>query len=379
MAVMPATGLTLSGDYPVLLEQLKQQVRATRAKVVREVNTELLGLHWSIGHELAERRAQEGWGTKVLDRLAADLQRRFPGTRGFSPRNLKYMRSFALAWPEGDATGQQPVARLPWGHVTVLLDKLHDQAARDWYAAAAAEHDWSRAVLLNQIKNATHRRVSAAPSNFAERLEPEESELARELAKDPFVFDFLGLSGPVAERELEQALMERIQQTHAELGRGFAFVGRQVHFEVDGDDFSIDLLFFHVEQLRYVVVELKIGKFEPGFAGQLNFCVSWVDDQLRRPQHAPTVGLLLCADRNERVVRYALDGSSQPLAVSTYTLGSYGDTLAYEALSDAEREAAPAAAELEAALDVPMEVHGHQVTLAEYLEHLEQEDSARDA
>lgn len=376
MDAVPATDLALPDDYLELLEQLKRQVRTAQAKVVREANTELLRLYWTIGRALAERREREGWGTKVVERLAADLRRAFPDQRGLSRSNLFSMRQFAETWP-AEAIVQQPVGRLPWGHVTVLLSKLGDQATRDWYAAAAVKNGWSRAVLLNQIKNATHRRVGAAPSNFAERLEPAESELARELAKDPFVFDFLGLSGPVAERELEQALMDRIQQTLAELGRGFAFVGRQVRFEIDGDDFAIDLLFFHVEQLRYVVVELKIGKFEPGFAGQLNFYVSWVDDQLRRPQHAPTVGLLLCADRNERVVRYALGGSSQPLAVSTYTFDTYGDTRTYEALSPAERAAVPAAAELEAALDVPMEVHGHQVTLAEYLEQLAQHDDTR--
>ena len=373
MATVPAADLTLPDDYPELLEQLKHRVRSAQTTVVSAANAELLRLYWTIGRALADRRKREGWGTKVVERLAADLQRGFPDQRGLSRSNLFSMRQFAETWP-AEAIVQQAVGRLPWGHVTVLLSRLDDQPARDWYAAAAVKNGWSRAVLLNQIKNATHRRVGAAPSNFADRLEPAESELARELAKDPFVFDFLGLSGPVAERELEQALMDRIQQTLAELGRGFAFVGRQVRFEVDGDDFSIDLLFFHVEQLRYVVVELKIGKFEPGFAGQLNFYVSWVDDQLRRPQHAPTVGLLLCADRNERVVRYALGGSSQPLAVSTYTFDTYGDTRTYEALSPAERAAVPAAAELEAALDVPMEVHGHQVTLAEYLEQLAQHD-----
>lgn len=373
MGAVPATVLTLPDDYPDLLEQLKQRVRTAQAKVVREANTELLRLYWTIGRALADRRKREGWGTKVVERLAADLQRAFPDQRGLSRSNLFSMRQFAETWP-AEAIVQQAVGRLPWGHVTVLLSRLDDQATRDWYAAAAVENGWSRAVLINQIKNATHRRVGTAPSNFAELLEPAESELARELAKDPDVFDFLGLSGPVAERELEQALMDRIQQTLAELGRGFAFVGRQVRFEVDGDDFAIDLLFFHVEQLRYVVVELKIGKFEPGFAGQLNFYVSWVDDQLRRSQRAATVGLLLCADRNERVVRYALGGSSQPLAVSTYTFASYGDTRPYEAMSPAERAAVPAAAELEAALDAPMELHGHQVTLAEYLDHLAQHD-----
>ena len=370
--------MSLPDDYPEVLERLKEQVRAARAVAHRTVNTELLRLYWTIGTVILDRQERQGWGAKVISRLARDLQAAFPELSGLSRSNLEYMRRFAAAYPSVSFP-QQAVGELPWGHITVLLDKLSDQPTRDWYAAATVQHGWSRAVMLNQIKNQTHLRLGAAPSNFAERLPARDSELARDLAKDPFVFDFLGLSGPVAERELEQALMDRLQQTLSELGRGFCFVGRQVHFDVDGDDFYIDLLFFHVEQLRYVVVELKIGKFEPGFAGQLNFYVGLVDDRLRRPQHAPTVGLLLCADRNERVVRYALAGASRPLAVSTYIFSSYGeDTYAYDALPTGAQEALPAVDELTAALEAPIEVHGEWTTLERYLTQLERDRHADD-
>jgi predicted nuclease of restriction endonuclease-like (RecB) superfamily len=205
----------------------------------------------------------------------------------------------------------------------VLLDRLDDQAERDWYAAAAAEHGWSRNVLLNQIKNRLQQREGAAPSNFPARLPPADSELAQQLTRDPYVFDFLDFTAATSERNLEQGLIESLQRTLSEFGRGFSFVGRQVHFDVDGQDFYIDLLFFHVEQLRYVVVELKIGPFEPQYTGQLGFYVSLVEDQLRKPdRHAPTVGILLCAERNDRVVRYALAGAAHPIAVADYTFAT---------------------------------------------------------
>lgn len=229
--------------------------------------------------------------------------------------------------------------------MAVLLDKLGDRAERDWYAETAAEQGWSRNVLLNQIMNRLHERSGTAPSNFAGRLPAAESELAQQLTKDPYVFDFLDLTGRSAERDVEQALMDRLQQTLLEFGRGFTFAGSQVHFDVDGDDFYVDLLLFHVEQLRYVMVELKIGRFKPDYAGQLGFYVALVDDQLRRPdRHVPTVGILLCAGRNDRVVRYSLGGAASPMAVADYT---------YDTLPDAERNALPAAEDLTAVLDGP--------------------------
>ncbi|WP_338145554.1 PDDEXK nuclease domain-containing protein [Cryobacterium lactosi] len=266
------------------------------------MNTQLIELYWTIGREIISQQARQGWGTGalghwgtgalghwgtgVLVRLAGDLRSEFPQMKGFSSRNHQYMRAFAVAWPETDPIVQQAVAGLPWGHITVLLDKLDSSESREWYASAAVKNGWSRNVLLNQIMNRTVERTGSAPSNFTAELTPADSDLARQIAKDPYVFDFLELTEDAAERDLEQALMDRIVDTLRELGTGFAFVGRQVHFDVGGDDFYLDLLFFHVEQLRYVVIELKTGKFQPEHAGQLGFYISLVDDKLRRAAHA---------------------------------------------------------------------------------------------
>ena len=352
---------TLPDDYPQLLDRLKTAVRTSRASAQRTVNTALLRLYWTIGRTIVTEQDKRGWGAKVVEQLATDLRREFPDMTGLSRSNLMYMRQFAAAWPS-EGFVQQPVGQMPWGHVTVLLGKLDDPATRNWYAAAAVEHGWSRAVLLNQIKNQTHARVGAAPSNFTAALSAPQSELAQQLAKDPYVFDFLGLAGQVAERDLEDALMNKLQQTLLELGRGFAFVGRQVHLDIDGDDFYIDLLFFHVEQLRYVVVELKIDRFKPEYAGKLGFYIAAVDDIYRREHHAPTVGILLCADRSERVVRYSLGNTRHPMAVSTYT---------YDSLPAEERAALPAAADVIDAVERGVEVHGEQLTLAEYFSRVE--------
>lgn len=326
-----ARDLTLPPDYADLLADLKDQVRSARLRAHRVVNTELLTLYWRIGDAIRTRQEKAGWGAKIIDQLAGDLRAEFPEMTGLSRSNVYYMRSFAAAWSL-DAIVQQPAGRLPWGHVMVLLDKVDDASTRDWYASQADTHGWSRNVLLNHIMSRAHERVGAAPSNFDRHLVPGDSELARQLAKDPYVFDFLGLSRGIGERDLEQALMDRMVETLRELGAGFAFVGRQVHFEVDGDDFYIDLLFFHVTQLRYVVVELKIGKFKPDYTGQLGFYINLVEDRLRQAQHQPTVGLLLCADRNESTVRYALGASQAPMAVATYT---------YDTLPAAERASLP--------------------------------------
>jgi predicted nuclease of restriction endonuclease-like (RecB) superfamily len=307
--------------YSDLLARLKAEVRAAQLRAHRVVNTELLGLYWAIGKAILDRQSAEGWGTRVIGRLADDLRAEFPEMRGFSGRNLRYMAAAARAWP--DPIGQQAVAQLPWGHVTVLVDRLDDQSERDWYASAAVEHGWSRNVLLNQIKNQLLQREGAAPSNFPARLPAADSDLAQQLTRDPYVFDFLDLTATANERDLEQGLIESLQRTLSEFGRGFSFVGRQVHFDVDGQDFYIDLLFFHTDQLRYVVVELKIGPFEPQYTGQLGFYVSLIEEQLRKPdRHAPTVGILLCAERNDRVVRYALAGAAHPIAVADYTFAT---------------------------------------------------------
>ncbi|WP_051028418.1 PDDEXK nuclease domain-containing protein [Cellulosimicrobium cellulans] len=333
--------------YAELLAELKARVRATQFRAARAANTEVLRLYWSVGRDILDRQRAAGWGSKVVTSLAADLQREFPDQRGWSRSNLLYMRRAAEAWRTEDEFVQQPVGRLPWGHVTVLLDRLTTREERDWYAARAAEYGWSRAVLEHQIKADLRRAVGAAPTNFTEALEAPDSELAQQLVKDPYVFEHLAMVERVAERDVEQALMDRLQDTMLELGRGMAFVGRQVRLTVPDDasdrvdEFYVDLLFFHVEQLRYVVVELKIGPFEPAHVGQLGTYVAIVDDQFRRPEiHAPTIGILLCTGKTGPTVRYALAGTRVPIAVADY-----------QGLPEEARGVLPSAAELEAVIE----------------------------
>ncbi|MEA9984113.1 MULTISPECIES: PDDEXK nuclease domain-containing protein [Subtercola] len=331
----------LPEGYTELLQTLKSQIRGAQLTAQRVVNTQLIELYWSIGNIILVQQERDGWGAGVVARLAADLRKEFPHMTGISRSNLNYMRALAAAWPDQKSIFQQAAGKLPWGHIMLLLDKLDEGTARDWYAAEAVNRGWSRNMLLNQIKNKTLERSGASPNNFESKLEYADSELAQQIAKDPYVFDFLDLGAEAAERDLERALTDRIVATLHELGQGFAFVGRQVHFDVGGDDFFLDLLFFHVEQMRYVVVELKTGKFEPGFAGQLGFYTALVDDRLRRPAHAPTVGILICGSRNDHTVRYSLGSAESPMAVSTYT---------YDLLPPDEKSALPDAATFAAAL-----------------------------
>ncbi len=336
--------LPVPAGYAELLEQLKARVRTSQVRAARAASSELLQLYWSVGRDILDRQEQAGWGSRVIDRLAQDLRAEFPDQRGWSRSNLHYMRSLAAAWPDTEVV-PQAVGQLPWGHVRVLLDKLTSRQERDWYATAVGEYGWSRDVLVHQVETRLVERVGSAPSNFADALPAPDSELAQQLVRDPYVFDHLALSGRVAERELEQALMDRLQDTLLAFGHGMAFVGRQVRFDVDGDELVLDLLLFNVEQLRYVVVELKIGRFDPAYVGQLGTYVAVVDDRLRRgDRHAPTVGILLCKSRNDTLVRYALAGAPAPLAVADYT---------YDTLPPQERGALPTAAELAAALEPP--------------------------
>ncbi len=278
--------------YAELLEALKERVRTSQVRAARAANTELLRLYHSIGQDILDRQHSAGWGAKVIDRLAADLRAAFPDQRGFSVRNLHYMRALAAAWPDEAVFLQSPSAGLTWSHVTALITRLDERDLREWYAAKAVEQAWSLKVLQHQIATRLHTRIGAAPSNFAAHLPPADSDLAQALTRGPYVFDHLGLSEPVAERQLEQSLMDRLQGTLTAFGHGMSFVGRQVHFPVDDTEMVIDLLLFSVEQVRYVVIELKVGDFSPAYTGQLGAYVALVDERLRRPErHAPTVGI----------------------------------------------------------------------------------------
>jgi len=276
-------------------------------------------LYWHIGRDILARQAEQGWGAKVIERLAQDLRAAFPDMKGFSPRNLKYMRAFAQAWPDAEFV-QAVLAQLPWYHQLALLDKLDSPESRGWYAATAIEHNWSRNVLVMQIETRLLERSGKAVTNFTASLPTPQSDLARESLKDPYRFDFLGLTEEAQEREIENALVKHVTEFLLELGAGFAFVGRQVLLDVGGDEFFIDLLFYHLKLRCYVVVELKGGKFKPEHLGQLGFYLTAVDAQIKHPHDGPTIGLLLCKSKNKVVAEYALRDNAQPIGVAEYQL-----------------------------------------------------------
>ncbi|MCX6359716.1 MAG: PDDEXK nuclease domain-containing protein [Armatimonadetes bacterium] len=306
-------------DYAAWLAEVKARVQAAQQRASLAVNRELVLLYWQIGRDILERQGREGWGAKVIERLAHDLRSAFPDMKGFSPRNLKYMRAFAEAWPDADFV-QGVLAQLPWYHQLALLDKLDGNAERRWYAAKALEHNWSRNVLVIQIERRLLERSGRAITNFSERLPAPQSDLARESLKDPYRLDFLGLGEEAEERAIEDAIVHHITRFLIELGAGFAFVGRQVHIEVGGEDFFIDLLFYHLRLRSFVVVELKAGAFKPEHKGQLSFYLSAVDAQMRAEHDGPTIGLLLCKTQNRVVAEYALRDSNKPIGVAEYQL-----------------------------------------------------------
>ena len=307
----------LPADYAALLGEIKERIRTERVRVVLAANQAMVLLYWDIGKAILARQEREGWGAGTIDRLSHDLREAFPDMRGFSPRNLKYMRAFAAAWPDR-AIVQQAAAQIPWFHNCVLLDKVSDRQTRLWYVAKAREEGWSRSVLTLQIERRLHQRQGKAITNFPRTLPPSDSDLATQAFKDPYLFDFLGTAEPRTERELEQGLVDHIQRFLLEMGAGFAFVGRQVLLEVGDSDFRVDLLFYHLQLRRYVVVELKAVPFSPAFVGQMNLYLSAIDDLMRHPDDAPTIGLLLCKGKDRMVVEYALRDLAKPLGVADW-------------------------------------------------------------
>ncbi len=333
----------LPKDYAAALTAIKARIREERLRVVLSANAAMVLLYWDIGRMILDRQERAGWGAKVIDRLAADLREAFPDMKGFSPRNLKYMRAFAAAWPDRSFV-QQAAARIPWFHNCLLLDRIRDRADREWYIKATYEEGWSRNILAMQIESRAHQRQGKASTNFAATLPPGDSDLAAQVFKDPYLFDFLGTADPRREREVEQALVDHIQRFLLELGTGFAFVGRQVPLEVGNQDFQIDLLFYHLKLRCYIVVELKAVPFEPSFVGQLNLYLSAADDLLRHPDDQPTIGLLLCREKSRVVVEYALRDLKKPIGVAGW------ETKLVEKLPKALKGSLPTVEEIEAEL-----------------------------
>ncbi|RMH12226.1 MAG: DUF1016 domain-containing protein [Gammaproteobacteria bacterium] len=311
------TTLFPEDDYDDLLKDLKQRIRTAQVRAALAVNQELMMLYWQIGQEILYRQQREGWGSKIIERLAKDLKREFPDIKGFSGRNLKYMRAFAEAYAD-ERLVQRSVAQLPWRHNIALMEKLKDPQARLWYAEQAIAYGWSRDILVIQIETNLYARQGEAITNFEHTLPPSQSDLSRQLLKDPYNFEFLSLQDAAQERELERGLLQHIRDFLMELGVGFAFLGSQYPIVVADKEYRLDLLFYHTKLHCYVVIDLKMGEFEPEYSGKMNFYVAAVNHQLRTEVENPTIGIILCRSKNRTIVEYALGSLQNPIGVATY-------------------------------------------------------------
>lgn len=376
--------------FPKLLEEIKARIRQAQTRAMQAVNAELVQVYWDIGRMIDERQQQEGWGAGVIPRLARELRNDMPEVKGFSERNIGRMIAFFREYtrpsdflpravaklraseeePEParlpsnpimppvvaklgevktvlQATAESPASlfwAVPWAHHILLMEKVKELPARLWYMQQTLANGWSRNVLLTMIQTEAHRRQGRAVTNFERLLPPPQSDLARQTLKDPYIFDFLTLEQPFHERELELGLLRHLERFLLELGQGFAFVGRQLYLQVGDRDFHIDLLFYHLKLRCFVVIDLKAGEFQPEYAGKMNFYLSVVDDQHRHESDAPSIGLILCQDRNHIVAEYALRGVSKPIGVSEYELT--------RALPPGLQSALPTVEEIEAELTV---------------------------
>ncbi|MFA4906741.1 MAG: PDDEXK nuclease domain-containing protein [archaeon] len=327
----------MTPEYPHLLNELKERIHQAQLRASMSVNSELVRLYWNIGKQILDAQNKEGWGSKVIDRLSDDLQHEFPEMKGFSSRNLKYMRAFAEAWPI-EAIVQEPLAQITWYHNITLIDKLKDREERLWYVQKTIENGWSRNVLVHQIESGLLDRQGKAITNFENTLPAPQSDLARQLLKDPYTFDFLTIDEKVKERELERGLITHLRDLLIELGKGFAFIGSQYHLEVSKRDYYLDLLFYHVQLHCYIVIDLKTGEFQPEYSGKMNFYLSAVDDLLAGGKDAASIGIILCKTRDKLTVEYALRDTSKPIGVAAYRLT--------KSLPDELKSALPSLAEI---------------------------------
>ena len=314
-------------DYKDWLQNLKGKIQQSQIKAAIQVNSELLRLYWQIGKDIVEKQAQAKWGDGFLQTLSADLCKEFPTIKGFSYRNLKSIRQWYLFYNQLDIIGKQLVSQLevslfsiPWGHHIMIMQRCKNTQEALFYVHKTIENHWSRSVLEHQIALNLYVRQGKAITNFQHQLPPAMSDLAQELTKDPYIFDFLSITENYTEKELQQYLEDNMTKFLLELGKGFCFYGKQVHINVGGDDFYIDLLFYNAHLHCYVVVELKTTKFKPEHIGQLKFYVTAVNKQLRTEGDAPTIGLLICKDKNNVIAEYTLEDIHNPIGVSSYKL-----------------------------------------------------------
>jgi predicted nuclease of restriction endonuclease-like (RecB) superfamily len=345
-AVVPAEDAS-AAEYGELLDVVRERIRAARFRASVALNHELVVLYWEIGHEILTRQQASGRGARVIERLAEDLHREFPDIRGLSRTNLLYTRAFAEAYPDPQVV-QQFMGQIPWGHNIVLLDKTRALDERLWYARQVIDHGWSRNVLVHQVESGLYARQGRAVTNFRRTLPAAQSDLAAELLKDPYHFAFINSGFDLEERELERALLAHVRDFLLELGVGFALVGSQYRLEVGGQDYWLDLLFYHIRLKCYVVVDLKVGSFKPEYAGKMNFYLSALDDRLRQEGDGPSIGLVLCKERNRVVAEYTLRGIANPIGVAEYRL--------MDALPARLRESLPSPEQLQSGLvDAPAE------------------------
>ncbi|RWX46049.1 putative nuclease of restriction endonuclease-like (RecB) superfamily, DUF1016 family [Candidatus Electrothrix aarhusensis] len=328
---MTTQPITTTSEYRDWLKDIKQRVRQAQVKAAVQVNTALLTFYWELGADIVERQKTAKWGSGFLKQLSTDLMVEFPDMKGFSHNNLQYIKRW-FSFYSGQVVncgtacstiGQQAVAKLvqvPWGHNLVIISKCKDVTEALYYVNKTIEHNWSRNVLTHQMESGLYQREGKAVTNFIETLPAPQSDLAQQLIKDPYTFDFLTLTDDYNERELEKVLTDHITTFLLELGAGFAYVGRQKRLHVGERDFFLDLLFYHTKLHCYVVIELKTGEFEPEYAGKLNFYLKAVDEQLRSERDEPTIGILLCKSRDKVVVEYALSDIQKPMGVSEYQL-----------------------------------------------------------
>ncbi len=345
------SSVAVPAGYREFFNEIKEKIRSAQLKAAIAASRELTQLYWDLGKDIVEKQEKEGWGSKVLERVAKDLQNEFPGIEGFSRANIFRMRAFYLAYSNCLTAVRQlhndplvPFFNIPWGHNFVLLDKLKSFEERLWYAKKIIEHGWSRSILTIWIENDLYRREGKAITNFKTTLPAPQSDLAQQTLKDPYVFDFLTLHKAHLEKDLEDGLVNHIQKFLIELGQGFAFMGRQYLLSVSGQPFYIDLLFYHVKLRSFVVVELKAKAFKPEDVGQLNFYLSAVDDMIKHPTDNPTIGILLCKDRDKVIAEYAFRGIDRPMGVVEY------ETMLTKAIPEDLKSSLPTVEEIEAEL-----------------------------
>ncbi len=308
-----------ANEYPRLLAEVKERIRAAQYSALKAVNKELVGLYWDIGRMIVERQKTQGWGKAVVQQLAVDLQSAFPGVRGFSVQNLWYMRQFYKEYHDNPKL-QPLVGEISWTKNLVIMSRCKDLLEREFYIRMTRKFGWSKNVLIHQIENQTYEKSLLGQTNFDKALTPELRSQAKLAVKDEYTFDFLELGEEHSERELERALIARIEDFLRAMGGMFAFIGSQFRLEVDGREYFVDLLLYHRRLKSLVAIELKVGEFQPEFAGKMQFYLSVLDRQVREEGENPSIGIILCKEKSRTIVEYALHDSRKPIGVSTYRI-----------------------------------------------------------